>query len=104
VPDGQQGRAEGVGWLVESPVENDVDRQRGGPPSAASGDLDWYLLIGAHALAVHAEPRATGDLDVWVANDDENARRVYAALTRFGAPPEGIAVADCMHPEDRDQK
>ena len=25
-----------------------------------------YLVIGAHALGVYAEPRATKDLDVWV--------------------------------------
>jgi hypothetical protein len=25
-----------------------------------------FLVIGAHAVAVHATPRATGDLDIWV--------------------------------------
>lgn len=25
-----------------------------------------FLVVGAHALAVHGVPRATGDLDVWV--------------------------------------
>jgi hypothetical protein len=53
-----------------------------------------YLLVGAHALAFHAEPRATGDLDVWVARDLENAKRVYTALARFGAPLENVAVED----------
>ncbi|MGD1066093.1 MAG: hypothetical protein ABR975_04695 [Vulcanimicrobiaceae bacterium] len=60
-----------------------------------------YLLIGAHALAVHAEPRATGDLDVWVANDAENANRVYAALGRFGAPIPSASTSLRAHPEDR---
>jgi hypothetical protein len=53
-----------------------------------------YLLVGGHAVAVHAEPRATGDLDVWVANDRENARRVYAALASFGAPLDKVSVDD----------
>jgi hypothetical protein len=45
-----------------------------------------FLVVGAHAMAVHGVPRATGDLDVWVATDAENADRVWAALGRFGAP------------------
>lgn len=53
-----------------------------------------FLLVGGHALAVHAEPRATGDLDVWVANDIENARRVYAALAKFGALLEQVRTED----------
>jgi hypothetical protein len=65
-----------------------------------------YLLVGAHALAFHAEPRATGDLDVWVANDEENAQRVWAALTRFGAPMDkDLADVEALlraHPEDRE--
>lgn len=24
-----------------------------------------YLVVGAHAMAVHGRPRATGDLDIW---------------------------------------
>jgi hypothetical protein len=51
-----------------------------------------FLLVGAHALAVHAEPRATGDLDVWVANDLDNARLVYAALARFGGPVDQVDI------------
>lgn len=41
---------------------------------------------GAHALAAHGLPRATGDLDVWVNRTRANAQRVLAALTAFGAP------------------
>jgi hypothetical protein len=53
-----------------------------------------FLLVGAHALAAHAEPRATGDLDLWVARDPENARKVYAALARFGAPLDVVTADD----------
>jgi hypothetical protein len=45
-----------------------------------------YLIIGAHAVGVYAEPRGTKDLDIWVNPTKENARRVHAALRDFGAP------------------
>ena len=45
-----------------------------------------FLIVGAHAMAAHGVPRATGDLDVWIRPDPENAERVWAALTEFGAP------------------
>jgi hypothetical protein len=48
-------------------------------------DVD-YLIVGAHALAVYGHVRATKDLDVWVRPNPENAKRVLAALTAFGAP------------------
>ena len=45
-----------------------------------------FLIVGAHALAAHGIPRATGDLDIWVRPTPENADRVLQALQRFGAP------------------
>jgi hypothetical protein len=51
-----------------------------------------FLVVGAHALAVHGVPRATGDLDVWIAGDAGNAGRVFDALIRFGAPMAAMAV------------
>ncbi len=48
-----------------------------------------YLVIGAHALGVYTEPRATKDLDIWVNPTPENARRVFEALKSFGAPLQG---------------
>jgi hypothetical protein len=45
-----------------------------------------YLLVGGYALAVHAQPRFTKNLDVWVESSPENARRVHQALSAFGAP------------------
>ena len=35
-----------------------------------------YLVIGAHAVGVYAEPRGTKDLDIWVNPTKENAKRV----------------------------
>jgi hypothetical protein len=58
-----------------------------------------FVLIGGHAVAVHAEPRFTEDLDVFVEPTLENARRVHQALVDFGfgaiAPePEALAKPD----------
>lgn len=43
-----------------------------------------YLLIGGFAVGYHGYPRATSDLDVWIAISPDNARRVVAALREFG--------------------
>lgn len=51
-----------------------------------------FLVVGAHALAVHGVPRATGDLDVWIDVAPENAERVWQGLARFGAPIEAMHV------------
>jgi hypothetical protein len=53
-----------------------------------------YLVIGAYAVAIHAQPRATKNLDVLVKADPENAKAVFAALTEFGAPLQGLTPAD----------
>ena len=45
-----------------------------------------FLVVGAHALAVLGVPRITCDLDVLVEPTPENARKVWRALARFGAP------------------
>jgi hypothetical protein len=57
-----------------------------------------YLVVGAHAVAFHSEPRFTKDLDIWVEATPENARRVMQALTVFGAPLEGVSAQDFATP------
>jgi hypothetical protein len=41
---------------------------------------------------VHAQPRATKDLDLWVSPERANAAALFKALTEFGAPMEGLDV------------
>ena len=53
-----------------------------------------YLVIGAYAVSIHAQPRATKDLDILVKADAENAKAVFAALAAFGAPLQGLTSAD----------
>lgn len=43
-----------------------------------------YLLIGGYAVSYHGYPRATQDLDVWIAISPANAQRMVAALREFG--------------------
>jgi hypothetical protein len=57
-----------------------------------------YLVIGAYAVSIHAQPRATEDLDILVKADAENAEAVFSALARFGAPLEGLTPADFAQP------
>ncbi len=57
-----------------------------------------FLIVGAYALGVHGRPRATGDLDVWVAPTGENAGRVMLALADFGAPLQDVTEADFSRP------
>jgi hypothetical protein len=52
-----------------------------------------FMVVGAHAMAVHGVPRATGDLDVWISPDPENVDRVWQSLLKFGAPIEGLDLS-----------
>jgi hypothetical protein len=48
-----------------------------------------YLLIGGYAVGYHGYPRATNDMDVWVAIHSDNAERLVDVLQAFGfAVPE----------------
>jgi hypothetical protein len=45
-----------------------------------------YLLVGGYAVGYYGYPRATGDMDIWIAVDEENAARTASALIEFGMP------------------
>ncbi len=64
--------------------------------SALSAAGVEYLLVGAHALAAHGVPRATGDIDIWVRPTEDNAARVLDALVAFGAPSSDLSRADLI--------
>ncbi|PYV16695.1 MAG: hypothetical protein DMG07_07375 [Acidobacteria bacterium] len=57
-----------------------------------------FLVVGAYAVALHARPRATGDLDLWVEPTPENAARVMKALREFGAPLDQVTESDFSRP------
>lgn len=52
------------------------------------------LVVGAHALAFHAKPRYTKDIDIFVDASEENARRIVAAIDEFGLGALGVTAAD----------
>jgi hypothetical protein len=43
-----------------------------------------YLLIGGYAVGYHGYPRATDDLDIWVAVHPDNARKLVSVFNAFG--------------------
>jgi predicted nucleotidyltransferase len=58
-----------------------------------------YLIVGAHAVAFHAQPRATKDLDVLIDPAEGNARRTLDALRDFfGGTDLGYRVDDLTDP------
>lgn len=83
-------------------------------PSRSMGELsaDWkeflslliarrvrFVVVGGHAVAVHAEPRFTQDLDLFVAATKTNAKAIRTCLVDFGfgdATP-GLAVLATLH-------
>jgi predicted nucleotidyltransferase len=58
-----------------------------------------FIIVGAYALAAHGLPRATGDIDVWLRNSPDNARKVLHALAKFGAPTSGLSEEDFTAPD-----
>ena len=43
-----------------------------------------YLVVGGYAVGFHGYPRATGDLDIWIAINKKNASKMVEALKDFG--------------------
>lgn len=57
-----------------------------------------YLLIGGYAVGYYGYPRPTGDMDIWIAANDNNARKTVAVLTEFGfeSSVETFRDKDCV--------
>jgi hypothetical protein len=60
-----------------------------------------FLVVGAHAMAAHGVARATGDIDLFVRANRENADRIIRALQAFGAPlkQHGVSADDFEAPD-----
>ncbi|MEW6356737.1 MAG: nucleotidyltransferase [Planctomycetota bacterium] len=58
-----------------------------------------YLIVGAHAVAHHARPRATKDLDIFHDGSPDAARRILTAIKEFfGGADLGFSVDDLTDP------
>lgn len=58
-----------------------------------------YVVIGGYALAFHGAPRYTGDLDIFVKPDPENAQRIMKALGAFGFGSLELTAEDFQSPD-----
>jgi phage replication-related protein YjqB (UPF0714/DUF867 family) len=59
-----------------------------------------YLLIGGYAVGYHGYPRATGDMDIWVAMNSANAEKLVAVLTAFGFGASNICADLFLQPNN----
>ncbi|HEX7957725.1 MAG TPA: nucleotidyltransferase [Pyrinomonadaceae bacterium] len=62
--------------------------------SCLNGEGVDFIIVGAYALAAHGLPRATGDIDIWLRNSPDNARKILHALAKFGAPTSDLTEED----------
>lgn len=49
-----------------------------------------YLLVGGYAVAYYGYPRATGDIDFWLAVNPDNATKIVDVLNAFGFGATGV--------------
>ena len=52
-----------------------------------------YLLVGGYAVGYYGYPRATGDMDIWIAVHPDNANKLMRVLGDFGFGTVGISEA-----------
>jgi hypothetical protein len=57
------------------------------------------MIVGGYALAYHGAPRYTGDIDIYVKPDTENAQRIMTALAAFGFGAVGLTENDFKYPD-----
>ncbi len=58
-----------------------------------------YLIVGAHARALHGIPRYTGDIDIFLRISEANAAKVETVLLEFGFASTEIKAEDFLMPE-----
>jgi hypothetical protein len=58
-----------------------------------------YCIVGAYAVAFHARPRYTKDMDILVEPSMENGRNIVAALEEFGFGALKVTAEDLAKPD-----
>lgn len=58
-----------------------------------------YVIVGAYALAFHGHPRYTGDLDILVKPDSDNAKNILESIKKFGFEALELTAEDFSSPE-----
>ena len=64
-----------------------------------SGQVE-YLVVGGYAVAFHGHPRYTKDIDFWIMNSEENAKRVLDVLKNFGFASLGLTLKDFIQDDN----
>ncbi len=59
-----------------------------------------YLIVGGYALAFHGAPRFTGDIDLLVKPEPQNAEQILAALDDFGFGSLDLSQSDFSTPNN----
>jgi hypothetical protein len=83
-------------WASMNGEQHPPNRDHGDFLACLNRQSVRVLVVGAHALAVHAKPRYTKDLDLFVEPSVENARRIVAAIADFGFGDLGISESDFL--------
>lgn len=39
-----------------------------------------YLIVDGYAVGIHGHPRYTGDLDIWLLPEKENAKKILKSI------------------------
>ena len=58
-----------------------------------------FMIVGGYALAYHGAPRFTGDIDVFIKSDQDNAKRMMNALVEFGFGSLDLSMDDFRDPD-----
>lgn len=59
-----------------------------------------YLIVGGYALAFHGHPRYTKDIDVWIAANPENSKKMLNVLKDFGFASLSLSQQDFLEQEN----
>lgn len=57
-----------------------------------------YIIVGGYAMAFHGAPRFTGDIDIFVSPQLQNADNILNALNEFGFGSAGLTKKDFTTP------
>jgi hypothetical protein len=57
------------------------------------------LLVGGYAVGYYGYPRATGDLDIWIAANQANAQKIMSAIDEFGFGNTGMTAGLFVQPD-----
>ena len=58
-----------------------------------------YMLIGGYAVGYYGYPRPTGDMDIWIARNNENVQQLMGVLTDFGFDLSDVSAELFMQPD-----